>query len=51
MTADDVLGDLADLAPEVVRAERVARLVGDGHGEEPARTAWDCLVRVTRPRA
>jgi SAM-dependent methyltransferase len=49
MTAEDVLGDLADLGPEVVRAERVARLVGDGHGEEPARTAWDCLVRVVRP--
>jgi len=26
----------------------VARTVDDGHGEEPARTAWDCLVRVVR---
>jgi hypothetical protein len=58
MTANDVLGDLGDPenagdadapAPHVLRAERVARLVGDGHGEEPARTAWDCLVRVVRP--
>ena len=48
MTAEDVLGDLAGEELEVVRAERVARIVGDGHGEEPARTAWDCLVRVVR---
>ncbi len=48
MTADDVLGDLAGEDLDVVRAERVARQVGDGHGEEPARTAWDCLVRVVR---
>ena len=48
MTADDVLADLDGLAFDVVRAERVARQVGDGHGEEPARTAWDCLVRVVR---
>lgn len=48
MSAEDVLGDLEGLAFDVVRAERVARLVGDGHGEEPARTAWDCLVRVVR---
>jgi len=48
MTAEDVLGDLADRACDVVRAERVSRTVGDGHGEEPARTAWDCLVRVVR---
>jgi SAM-dependent methyltransferase len=48
MTAEDVLGDLADEDYDVIRAERVARRVGDGHGEEPARTAWDCLVRVVR---
>ncbi len=48
MTAEDVLDDLAGADLEVVRAERVARVVGDGHGEEPARTAWDCLVRVVR---
>lgn len=48
MTADDVLGDLAGEAYDVLRAERVARTVGDGHGEEPTRTAWDCLVRLVR---
>ena len=48
MTADDVLGDLDGLAFELARAERVARTVGDGHGEEPTRTAWDCLVRLVR---
>ncbi|WP_395696310.1 class I SAM-dependent methyltransferase [Nocardioides sp.] len=48
MTAEDVLDDLAGEPLEVERAERVARTVGDGHGEEPARTAWDCLVRVRR---
>ncbi len=48
MTAEDVLADLGDRSFEVVRAGRVARTVEDGHGEEPARTAWDCLVRVVR---
>jgi len=61
MTAEDVLDDLAaaGAAVEVVRAERVAREVGGepagppgeterGHGEEPARTAYDCLVRLVR---
>lgn len=35
---------------EVVRAERVARVVtgGDGHGSEDTVTAWDCLVRLVR---
>lgn len=47
-TAEDVLADLGDRPLEVVRAERVAREVADGHGEEPARTAYDCLVRVRR---
>lgn len=48
MTAGDVLDDLDDRSFEVVRAGRVARSVGEGHGEEPARTAWDCLVRLVR---
>jgi SAM-dependent methyltransferase len=48
MTAEEVLADLAEESFEVVRAGRVAREVGDGHGEEPARTAWDCLVRLVR---
>jgi SAM-dependent methyltransferase len=50
MTAEDVLADLEGLPLEVVRAERVARDVspGDDHRGEPARTAWDCLVRVVR---
>jgi SAM-dependent methyltransferase len=47
-TAEDVLGDLAGERYDVVRAGRVARTVGDGHGEEPARIAWDCLVRLVR---
>ena len=61
MTAEDVLADLTagstevDAGIEVVRAERVARVVagqpgGDehGHGDEPARTAYDCLVRLVK---
>jgi SAM-dependent methyltransferase len=48
MTAEDVLADLGGEVFEVQRAGRVARLVGDGHREEPAATAWDCLVRVER---
>lgn len=48
MTAQDVLGDLAGEAVQVVRAERVPRTVDEGHGDEPARTAWDCLVRLVR---
>lgn len=48
MTAEDVLEDLRDEAFEVVRAERVARRVEDGHGEEPHRTAYDALVRLVR---
>jgi hypothetical protein len=48
-TAADVLDDLADEAMEVVRAERVARVVQgvDEHGSEG--TAWDVLVHVRRP--
>lgn len=50
MTADDVLADLAGESFDVVRAERVARevLVDDEHGGAAARTAYDCLVRVSR---
>lgn len=52
MTAEDVLADLdaAGAAYDVVRAGRVARIVEaeDDHGGDQARTAWDCLVRVTR---
>jgi SAM-dependent methyltransferase len=51
MSADDVLADLGGEAFEVIRAERVARTVEPGHGDEadrPDHTAWDCLVRVER---
>ena len=48
MTAEDVLADLDGEVFEIARAGRVARQVADGHGEEPASTAWDCLVRVVR---
>jgi SAM-dependent methyltransferase len=51
MTAEDVLTDLGGETFEVQRAGRVARIVGDGHGEEPTATAWDCLVRVVRRAA
>lgn len=47
-TAEDVLGDLADLPFEVERAERVGRVVEAGHGGDDRRTAYDCLVRVRR---
>ncbi|HEY1117596.1 MAG TPA: class I SAM-dependent methyltransferase [Acidimicrobiales bacterium] len=47
-TAEDVLADLEGEGFDTLRAERVARTVGDGHGEEPARVAWDCLVRLVR---
>lgn len=47
-TAEDVLADLEGEGYDTIRAERVPRTVGDGHGEEPARTAWDCLVRLVR---
>lgn len=50
MSAEDVLGDLAGLDVEVLRAGRVAREVtaADEHGGAERRTAWDCLVRVVR---
>ena len=49
-TAEDVLADLDDEPVEVVRAERVARVVAaaDDHRGEPDRTAWDALVRLRR---
>jgi SAM-dependent methyltransferase len=47
-TAEDVLDDLSGEGFETLRAGRVPREVGDGHGEEPARVAWDCLVRLVR---
>ncbi|CAN5437074.1 class I SAM-dependent methyltransferase [soil metagenome] len=49
-TAEDVLADLDGERFEVERAERVERIVaaGDDHRGEPARTAYDCLVRVVR---
>ena len=48
MTAEDVLSDLGGRAFEVQQAGRVARLVADGHREDSADTAWDCLVRLVR---
>jgi SAM-dependent methyltransferase len=50
MTAQDVLADLDGIDVDVVRAERVARVVSadDGHGSEVTQTAWDCLVRLVR---
>ncbi len=50
-TADDVLDDLAGRELDVVRAERVARPVppDDEHGGDPARTAWDALLRARKP--
>jgi SAM-dependent methyltransferase len=49
-TAEEVLGDLDGERFDVERAERVGRRVepGDDHRGEPARTAWDCLVRLVR---
>jgi SAM-dependent methyltransferase len=55
MTAEDVVADLDGIDVEVVRAERVARVVpGDGasathrHAGESDRVAYDCLVRLVR---
>jgi SAM-dependent methyltransferase len=54
-TAEDVLGDLDGAPFEVLRAERVARVVHPPHGHEhegdPDRTAYDALVRVRRTSA
>jgi SAM-dependent methyltransferase len=55
MTAEDVVADLEGIAVEVIRAERVARVVpGAGtsgthqHAGEADRLAHDCLVRLVR---
>lgn len=50
MTADDVLADLGGQHFEVLRAERVERLVAPSaeHRGEPGRTAYDCLVHLRR---
>ena len=50
MTAEDVLSDLGGERFEVIRAERVERVVppDDGHGGEADRTAYDCLVHVRK---
>lgn len=49
-TAEEVLGDLDGERFDVVRAERVPRVVpaDDDHGGEPERTAYDALVRLVR---
>ena len=49
-TAEDVLADLGDGGFDVVRAERVPRVVTaeDEHGGTVDRTAWDALVRLVR---
>ena len=55
-TAEEVLGDLDGERFEVVRAERVDRVVpapepdgpGDDHRGEPDRVAYDALVHVVR---
>ena len=52
-TAEDVLADLDGERFAVERAERVPRIVEPAepsheHGGEPARTAYDSLVRVVR---
>ena len=50
MTAADVVADVEDLGVDVLRAERVARVVPPGRPPdgEAGRTAWDCLVRLVR---
>ena len=56
-TAEEVLGDLDGERFEVERAERVTRSVvpaadpNHEHEGEPARTAYDCLVRLRRTPA
>jgi SAM-dependent methyltransferase len=49
-TAEEVLGDLDRERFDVVRAERVPRVVpaNDEHRGEPDRTAYDALVRLAR---
>jgi len=45
-TVEDVLADLTGLKLEVVRAERVARIVATPESPEEERRAWDALLRV-----
>ena len=49
-TAEEVLADLDGERFDVVRAERVPRVVtpGDDHRGEPERTAYDALVHLVR---
>jgi SAM-dependent methyltransferase len=49
-TAEDVLSDLAGEGLDVLRAERVPRVVtaSDDHGGTQDRTAWDALVHLAR---
>lgn len=49
-TAEDVVADLDEMSFDVVRAERVARVVtpADDHRGEAAHTAYDVLVRLVR---
>jgi SAM-dependent methyltransferase len=51
LTAEDILADLGGLDFDVIRAERVARRVEEGHGGEPDRIAYDALVRLVRRSA
>lgn len=50
MTAEDVLSDLGGERFEVIRAERVERVVpqDDGHGGQADLTAYDCLAHVRK---
>lgn len=51
LSAEDVLADLADRSPQVVRSGRVGREVRQAPSStharpgEATRTAWDCVVR------
>lgn len=49
-TAEDVLADLDGERFDVLRAERVSRVVpaADGHGGQASQVAHDCLVRLVR---
>ncbi|CUR55163.1 Methyltransferase type 12 [metagenome] len=48
MTSEDVVGDLEGREFETIRAERVTRLVDDGHRGTSGQTAYDVLVRLVR---
>lgn len=47
-TAADVLADLADASVQVLRAERVARVVADLDGHGSRGLAWDALVHLRK---